>query len=559
MTDEFELSRRKVLAGLGTIGVASAGVGLGTSAYFSDEETFTNNTLVAGSLDLKVDWEEHYHLTNEQVYYQIEEDTQSSWVPGVVDEIPSYADSTEWFGFPDPTTPMVYLHEDVVETYLDLTAIEAFPDVDNDGTQDTTYGGWTYDPCLHGADTPEDLDPVEVGGMGGVEKYRSLNEDTVFGSVEEPEGVKPLIYLDDVKPGDFGEVTFSFHLCDNPGYVWMFADNVEWAENGLTEPERKDPDEMDDYVELMDAIRTVWWYDTDGDNVLDEGEEVIFRGSLKDSLDALMTDNGIPLDGDRGTAYDEIAAIGDEANPQYGIRECFDPSTTVYVGFAWYLPVDHANEIQTDSVQFDVGFYTEQCRHNDGTGMEVETLGTCDITSGQGWGKEQMFQDGTVTSFARGRFGDNLDTGTWEIALAEPGFPPTIDEANYVWTSGATVPFSYSYDGTAATFTLDGTTISGPVPEPRGKVGVQLKADEASISLNNLSLKDANGMTVQSGQALGISEDDSPDGRGLLWLIYGDDCVDTAQGFTLEGDVTVVIQNDYAGGDEGVAFDVIVE
>ncbi len=554
MTEKFELSRRKVLAGLGTIGVASAGVGLGTSAYFSDVETFTNNTLLAGSLDLKVDWEEHYHLTNEQVYYQIEEDTQSSWVPGVVDEIPSYADPDEWIGFPDPTNPMVFLHEDVVETYLDRTAIEAFPDPDDDGVQELEYDGWEYDACNDGADTPEDLDPM-------VEQvaHRTLNQDTY-----DPENgvIKPLVSLEDVKPGDFGEVTFSFHLCDNPGYVWMFADNVEWAENGLTEPERKDPDEdgpEGDTVELMDAIRTVWWYDTDGDNVLDDDEEVIFRGSLKDSLDALMTDTGIPLDGDRQTAYDEIGAIGDEADPEYGIRECFDPSNTAHVGFAWYLPVDHANEIQTDSVQFDLGFYTEQCRHNDGVGMETEILGTCDITSGQGWGKQQQFQDGTVTSFARGRFGDNLDSGAWEIVLAEPDFPPTIDEANYVWTSGATVPFSYSYDGTTATFTLDGTTVSGPVPEPRGKVGVQLKADEASISVSNLILKGANGTTVESGQALGIYEDDSPDGRGLLWLVYGDSCVDTAQGFALEGDVTVQLQDDYAGTDEGVAFDVIVE
>src|SRR6056297_1762180 len=58
--DEFRLSRRKALAALGTVGVASAGAGLGTSAYFSDQETFENNRLVAGELDLKMDWEEHY-------------------------------------------------------------------------------------------------------------------------------------------------------------------------------------------------------------------------------------------------------------------------------------------------------------------------------------------------------------------------------------------------------------------------------------------------------------------------------------------------------------------
>lgn len=39
MTNEFGVSRRTVLAGLGMIGIASAGAGLGTTAYFRDEES----------------------------------------------------------------------------------------------------------------------------------------------------------------------------------------------------------------------------------------------------------------------------------------------------------------------------------------------------------------------------------------------------------------------------------------------------------------------------------------------------------------------------------------
>lgn len=56
MADEkFELTRRKALAGLGTIGAASAGAGLGTSAYFNDTESFEGNSLQAGELDIEVD------------------------------------------------------------------------------------------------------------------------------------------------------------------------------------------------------------------------------------------------------------------------------------------------------------------------------------------------------------------------------------------------------------------------------------------------------------------------------------------------------------------------
>ncbi|SFR47812.1 SipW-cognate class signal peptide [Halogeometricum rufum] len=50
----IELSRRKILAGLGTIGLASAGAGAGTMALFSDEETSENNSISAGRLDMRV-------------------------------------------------------------------------------------------------------------------------------------------------------------------------------------------------------------------------------------------------------------------------------------------------------------------------------------------------------------------------------------------------------------------------------------------------------------------------------------------------------------------------
>jgi predicted ribosomally synthesized peptide with SipW-like signal peptide len=547
MTDEsFELSRRKTLAALGTIGVASAGAGLGTSAYFSDQETFENNRLVAGSLDLKVDWEEHYSDwspdESEAVGDIVMIDQEAEDLVGQVPD--------GYVGLPDPTAPLIAIPMEDLEAFMDATSIEAFPDPDDDGIQGAE--GFEYDPCSDGADTPEDLDPQGEGAL------RTLNQDTYT----EDDGVKPLVALDDVKPGDFGEVTFSFHICDNPGYVWMNAANVDYSENGYTEPELDDEDEdgpnSDETVELMNTIETVWWYDTDGDNVLDPGtgetvcahlvldssgsmtatdgdgvsrneemktgaiqlaeailganpantvgvtefdsdanvitgqtsdlgtvtnaingvdaqgntaidlginegnaelgecpedartvmivvtdgqnnagtgpvqtasdnaiaentdeifavgtggatqttleaiaspdddahieltsdltqaianltevllgEEVIFRGTLSESLEALTTDNGIPLDGNRQTPYDEIAAIGDETNPEYGERECFNASDTQYIGFAWWLPVDHANEIQTDSVSFDIGFYTEQCRHNDGSGMNSEEV-----------------------------------------------------------------------------------------------------------------------------------------------------------------------------------------
>jgi predicted ribosomally synthesized peptide with SipW-like signal peptide len=56
MTENIELTRRKALLGLGVVGIAGAGAGVGTSALFSDEEEFTNNRIEAGELDLIVDY-----------------------------------------------------------------------------------------------------------------------------------------------------------------------------------------------------------------------------------------------------------------------------------------------------------------------------------------------------------------------------------------------------------------------------------------------------------------------------------------------------------------------
>jgi hypothetical protein len=60
---------------------------------------------------------------------------------------------------------------------------------------------------------------------------------------------------------------------------------------------------------------------------------------------------------------------------------CFRGDGTVHNGvFAWWLPVDHANEIQTDTAEFTLSIYTEQCRHNPGDGNPPQTSATNNST-----------------------------------------------------------------------------------------------------------------------------------------------------------------------------------
>jgi predicted ribosomally synthesized peptide with SipW-like signal peptide len=54
MSKKIGLTRRQALAGLGTIGAASVGAGVGTTALFSDTESFDGNTVTAGTLDMSV-------------------------------------------------------------------------------------------------------------------------------------------------------------------------------------------------------------------------------------------------------------------------------------------------------------------------------------------------------------------------------------------------------------------------------------------------------------------------------------------------------------------------
>lgn len=49
---DIELTRRRVLGGVATIGAASAATGAGTFAYFSDTESSSGNVVNAGTLDL---------------------------------------------------------------------------------------------------------------------------------------------------------------------------------------------------------------------------------------------------------------------------------------------------------------------------------------------------------------------------------------------------------------------------------------------------------------------------------------------------------------------------
>ncbi|MFC7131992.1 MULTISPECIES: vWA domain-containing protein [Salinibaculum] len=203
------LTRRKVLAGLGAVGLASAGAGLGTSAYFSDQEGFLGNSLTAGTLDLKLDYKATYEggegrLSQIQENYPDAEDLGDGVY--LLDQAPSPADMQLW---------------------------------------ETLVTSEEFEFC-----SPE-ADEFLVNGDG-----------------------IPVFTLDDVKPGDYGEVTISFHICDNPAYLQLSGSITENLENGQTDPELvAEGEDTDGIGELADEIQVCVWYDEDCDNVYEPGGE----------------------------------------------------------------------------------------------------------------------------------------------------------------------------------------------------------------------------------------------------------------------------------------------
>ncbi|MGM0590714.1 MAG: VWA domain-containing protein [Halobacteriota archaeon] len=247
--NRINISRRKVLAGLGTIGLASAGAGLGTSAYFSDREDFEDNTLVAGELDLKVDWQQSYYR-------------------GLEGQDPD--DHRTW------------------------ERINAYPDANGDKKQDVLY---TREQVQ--------IDPAGTLGLDANATAAEIEEAYRDQFADLPDDFEmPVIELLDVKPGDMGEITVSMHLFDNPGYIWLAGELTENAENGVNEPESKDPDEDDNANgedpnagdmwsgELADELMVRLWYDDDCDNSLDNENPPCIHFVIDDSDSMQSTAGG---------------------------------------------------------------------------------------------------------------------------------------------------------------------------------------------------------------------------------------------------------------------------
>jgi predicted ribosomally synthesized peptide with SipW-like signal peptide len=273
MSDNTNLrvSRRKVLAGLGTIGIASAGAGLGTTAFFSDDET-VKAALEAGRLDLLMDFRAEYYpweTLYADVYPRAPDERFDTDGDGDVDD--------------DDEFGPVY----VMGQSPDLRYAAREGEMAGEVLSGEDWGTATLQ--VRACEDPFDNGVVVVTRDDGSEFAVAVDGGTGFGNNLPADGsdAAPYFYesyidgqegimfnLDDVKPKDAGEATLSLHLCDNDAYLWAQPFITVNDDNGIVEPEDSVDGTLDgsdgtDDGDLADYLWLNLFYDTNCNNQKD--------------------------------------------------------------------------------------------------------------------------------------------------------------------------------------------------------------------------------------------------------------------------------------------------
>ena len=413
----LNLSRRKALVGLGAVGAAGAGAGFGTTALFSDQESFTNNSITAGTLNLSVTAE-------------------------------------------------------IVEA--------------------NQY--WADEGILDGASATADGDPV-VG-----------------------------LQVNDVKPGDWAIICFDITVEDNPGYVQISTADFAQYENGQTEPEiDAEGDDGDDSGSLGPPV--------DGRGLGELQDELVAEVyGTYDEVDSdaprdYLSDEDPSLSGSAATTFGEFATgvvLGGSSDPTE-----VEAGETVTEYLLLELPTDVGNEIQSDAIEFDLVFRTEQARNND-----------------------EPFSDKSLSLL--GRYASGLyDEGGAEIASYDPGtervFVINADagQADVLDVSDPTNPEKVG--GIDPSADLSGFTVGSvnSVDTQHGTVALAVEADDLGDD-GRVAFYNANDSSFLGSAPLGPLPDlvkFVPDGNTVLVANEGEPSDD--YGTDPEGSVSVV---DVSGG-----------
>ncbi|WP_435358158.1 hypothetical protein [Haloarchaeobius sp. DFWS5] len=578
-----KLSRRQVLAGLGTIGVASAGAGLGTTAFFSDTERL-QGWYEAGRVDLILDYRSTYMPWERYDLQMVPED-----------ERPAIVKDTDGMTYEIGAAPAIrYVESGEALSHEEWGRVVT---------------GATDIPTACNFDDPTDISnslPARFETVRGGTYLPGYVDGQDNGDSSQ---TAMFVDLVDIKPHDSGETTFSFHLCGNPSflYVELVEDETHSDEDyrdGVTtptEPEREagEPDEQTGAFEggeLCDYLYVVVSPDPNCDNRTDSellGPEDEDDGASIDPIYAGSMSGWIELIRDAPDGKLTIPPVNGAAGDPVVDANCFQPGVHCYA-MEWYLPCQNeetedgkygfadlpvfnnpeigsgtfaeelvsrgyedgdsgvplnANITQTDTCHVGLQFTAEQCRHNTTQATDVE------VTTNTGWvNVEENFNgDASKTAEGHARRGN---TPADQLALRTTGDAVVDGFTGHAYTGGFE-NFTFEYDGAGLyTFTVGGNSVSGNIGAPNGRIGIQTKADEAVVEVQNLSLALDGTMQTLSGPT-SVSASNAGSGRDLRYLVIDTTAGDLANGFTVAGEVKMT--DNGATQQESFAFDVVVE
>lgn len=345
--DNFKFTRRKVLGAVGAAGIGGAFSGAGTMALFSDEENTTGNAVTAGKLDLQIDWTKSYSSSEEDSYEDVTQPLADN--PGPIFQL----DDVKPGDYGEATISLHVFHNPAwIHMAGELTGN------DDNGLEE---------PESEADDTGGDGEG-ELADAIQVEVWYDEDGDNVFEDGEAQIACGTLReVLIELNQGVLLDGDRSIDGSNGDGTC---TTSEKWKIEGA--PSVGNTAGPDDEVEITDVHREA------GEVVGIDWEssagicKVSVKGGPKtNTVSYNCDDEGTAFspknEGNPNRVYYEISNVqfsscsddGGEGN------QCFQNSTTQNIGFAWELPEGVGNEVQGDSVEFDLEFHAQQCRHNE--------------------------------------------------------------------------------------------------------------------------------------------------------------------------------------------------
>lgn len=330
---KISLSRRKALAGIGTIGAAAGLGGLGTFAQFTDTEE-AQLDFTAGGIDGTLASAASYN--NDPIDLTPAEETpEGVGVRYVIEDLKPGDFGSVVFGLSVENNPAWVASCIGIEENIDNAVFEPEADVDGNVTD---------------ADI---TDPVP-----SIEDYDGITPVTTRGEIPEELLFIPY-YNDELVPeffdsgGDTGGDPSNADLSDY-GSGAATAEAFWSSREGEDDWDGLRPRTIRDIVENVASLGTVQWHDPTQEVVSSEAPQ-----------ETTIDDGCVLLDGQ--------LAVADESETFIDAQEStpLEPGVTLYFGYDWHLPfhaenVENINALQGDRMVLDLGFTFAQSRNSGG-------------------------------------------------------------------------------------------------------------------------------------------------------------------------------------------------